>query len=343
MRKILCFFFFLFSFLFILIGCRTITLEKRLDPTSEEFINITHYIISDSERKIFLELPPWERENFIEDFWKRRDPFPQTAVNEFKELYMQRIETANKMFSKGKKGYLTDRGRIYVLFGPPDEIIRSEGGQYIDPFADARTVQLPTREGIKPMETWIYRNILTALQERIYVRLDFSDVDGTGDYKLVTDLRESVPGTISTILTPNLTLLHELNKEEFMKRSFKGEKPLFDFNYQFKKVKSKEGNLVVRLEFPLKSLYFEREGGFLKATLIVNLQILDLSEKVIWEFRKDYPFSLIESEVSIGKINSWIIDIPVTKILPKGFFNLYIAVVNTVGKEEIKKLLPLKI
>lgn len=330
-------------FLVFLIGCRTINLEKRLDPASEEFLNITQYIISDSERKIYLELPTWERENFIEEFWKRRDPFPQTAANEFKELYMKRIETANKMFSKGRKGYLTDRGRIYVLFGPPDEVIKSEGGQYIDPFADARTVQLPTREGSKPIETWIYRNLLTALQERIYVRLDFVDVDGTGDYKLVTDLRESVPGTISTILTPNLTLLHELNKEEFMKRRFQGEKPLFDFNYQFRKVKSKEGNLVVHLEFPLKSLYFEKEGEFLKVTLMVNLQIIDMSNKVIWEFKKDYLFSATESDVSKGKINSWVIDIPVTKILTKGSFNVYIAVVNTVGKEEIKKLLPLKI
>lgn len=339
MRKIL----FLSIFLTFILSCRTITLEKRLDPSAQEFLDITQYIISDSEKKIFLELPPWEREKFIEDFWQRRDPFPETSINEFKELYMKRIETANRLFSKGRKGYLTDRGRIYVLFGPPDEVIKSEGGQYIDPFADARTVQLPTREGSKPMETWIYRNILTAMQERIYVRLDFVDVDGTGDYKLVTDLREAVPGTISTILTPNLTLLHELNKEEFFKKRLKEEKALFDFNWQFNKVKSKNGNLLIRLEFPLKSIYLEEEGGLLKTQLKIVIKILDLEERVIWEFGKDYPVSISKLDISQGKVQSWIIEIPVTKLLPKGSYNVYIIAVNSLGKEEVKKLLPLKI
>lgn len=336
-------FIFLFIFSTFVISCRTIYLEKRLEPSAQEFLDITQYIITDSEKKIFLELPPWEREKFIEDFWHRRDPFPETSANEFKELYMKRIEDANRLFSKGRKGYLTDRGRIYVLFGQPDEIIRSEGGQYIDPFSDARTVQLPTREGSKPIETWIYRNILTAMQERIYVRLDFVDVDGTGDYKLVTDLREAVPGTISTVLTPNLTLLHELNKEEFFRKRLKEEKALFDFNYQFKKLKLKEGNLSIRLEFPLKSIYLEEDGNLLKTQLRVYLRILDLSEKVLWEFGKDYFFSASRTDISEGKVQSWIIEIPVLKVLPKGSYNVYIVAINTPGKEEVKKLLPLKI
>lgn len=328
---------------FIFISCRTITLEKRLDPLSQEFLDITQYIISDNEKKIFLELPPWEREKFIEDFWQRRDPFPQTEVNEFKDLYFKRIEIANKMFSKGRKGYLTDRGRIYILFGSPDEVIRSEGGQYIDPFADARTSQFPTREGSKPIETWIYRNILMGLQERTYVRFDFADVDGTGDYKLITDLREAVPGTLSTVITPNLILLHELNKEEFHRKRLKGEKPLFDFNYQFKRVKSKEGNLVIYLEFPLRNIYLEEEAGILKTELRIDIKIMDRNKKVLWEFKKDYPFTVTRLDVSEGRIQSWIIDIPVTETLPSGSYNVYIICVNTSGNEEIKKLLPLKI
>ncbi len=325
------------------IACRTISLEKRLDPASEEFLDITQYIISESERKVFLELPPWERENFIEDFWKRRDPFPQTPVNEFKELYMKRIETANKLFTKGRKGYLTDRGRIYVLFGPPDEVIRGEGGQYIDPFADARTVQSPTREGTKPMETWIYRNILTALQERIYIRLDFADVDGTGDYKLLTDMREAVPGTISTILTPNLTLLHELNKEEFARKRFEGEKPIFDFSYQFKKIKSDQGNLLIHLEIPIRTTYLEEEDNFLRAKFQVLVKIMNSKEKVLWEFKKDYILSTSKYDVVEGKVRDWIVEIPVAYHLPEGKYNAYISIYNMVGKEEVKKLLPFKI
>ncbi|MGQ9619173.1 MAG: GWxTD domain-containing protein [Candidatus Aminicenantia bacterium] len=333
----------LFIFFVLFISCRTVTLEKRLDPQSEEFLSITQYIISDSERKVFLELPPWEREKFIEDFWKRRDPIPQTDINEFKELYMKRIETANKLFSKGKKGYLTDRGRIYVLFGPPDELIKSEGGQYIDPFSDARAVQLPTREGSKPMETWIYRNILSAMQERIYVRLDFADVDGTGDYKLITDLREAVPGTVSTVLNPNLTLLHELNKEEFFRKREQGEKPIFDFNCQFKKVKAKDSNLIIHMEIPIKSVYLEEEDNFLKADLRTIVRIMELNGQVLWEFEKEYYFSTSKSDVIEGRAKNWIIDIPVHIILPKGSHNAYICISNLSAKEEIKKLLPFKI
>lgn len=242
----------------------------------------------------------------------------------------------------GRKGYLTDRGRIYILFGPPDEAVRSEGGQYIDPFADARTSQFPTREGSKPIETWICRNILIGLEERIYVRFDFADVDGTGDYKLITDLREAVPGKLSTVITPNLILLHELNKEEFYRKRLKGEKPFFDFNYQFKRVKSKEGNLVIHLEFPLRNIYLE-EAGILKTELRIDIKIMDRNKKVLWEFKKDYPFIVTRLDLSEGRIQSWIIDIPVTETLPSGSYNVCIISVNTSGNEEIKKLLPLKI
>lgn len=329
--------------LLILMSCRTMKLAKRLDPASEEFLFIVQYIISDEERKIFLELPPWERGRFVGDFWGRRDPIPSTEVNEFKDLYLNRINEANKLFTKGRKGFLTDRGRIYVLFGQPDEVIKSEGGQTIDPFAQPIDVERPTREGIKPMETWIYRNILSSLQNRIYIRLDFVDVDATGDLKLVTDLREAVPGAMSSLLSPNLTLLHELNKEEFAKKRLVGEKSLFDFNWQFRKVKTEEGNLLVRLEIPLKSVYFTEEDGFLKSTFRLNMQIIDENENVLWELKKDYPFSTSKSAVEESRIESWVLDIPVAYRLSKGVYNAYIQIINLMGKEEAKKLLPFKI
>jgi len=111
-------FFFSFS---IFSSCITYKLEKALDPESKEFLSKARYIISKQERKIFLNLPPSEREAFIEEFWKKRDPDPYTEENEFKEQYLARIEMANRLFKGGgSPGWLQDRGRIYILFGPPD-------------------------------------------------------------------------------------------------------------------------------------------------------------------------------------------------------------------------------
>lgn len=106
--------FFMFLFLassFFNASCRRMILESRLEPESREFYSKVRYIISEAERKIFLELPPSEREKFIEEFWKRRDPIPETEENEYKIEYLNNIETANKLFKGGgKPGYIQDRG-----------------------------------------------------------------------------------------------------------------------------------------------------------------------------------------------------------------------------------------
>ncbi|HTG13877.1 MAG TPA: GWxTD domain-containing protein, partial [Blastocatellia bacterium] len=114
------------------------------------------YIITDEERKAFKTLKTdEERDQFIEQFWLRRDPDPDTPENEYKEEYYQRIQYANEKFSSGIPGWRTDRGRIYVKFGKPDEIeSHPSGGSY----------DRPTYEGggsttTYPFETWWYRYI----------------------------------------------------------------------------------------------------------------------------------------------------------------------------------------
>ena len=81
------------------------------------------YVISDEEKAAFKALKTdEEREQFIEQFWLRRDPTPDTIENEFKEDHYSRIAYANERFASGKPCWKTDRGRIYVLFGKPTEI-----------------------------------------------------------------------------------------------------------------------------------------------------------------------------------------------------------------------------
>ena len=81
------------------------------------------WIISDEERAAFKQLSnDEERDNFIENFWQRRDPTPDTEENEYKEEHYQRIAYANEHFAAGVQGWRTDRGRMYIMYGKPDEI-----------------------------------------------------------------------------------------------------------------------------------------------------------------------------------------------------------------------------
>src|SRR5882724_3889288 len=93
------------------------------------------WIISDEERAAFKQLSnDEERDNFIESFWQRRDPTPDTAENEYKEEHYRRIAYANEHFAAGIPGWKSDRGRIYIVYGPADEIeSHPSGGTYERP------------------------------------------------------------------------------------------------------------------------------------------------------------------------------------------------------------------
>ncbi len=108
-------------FVIVLAGsCHYYNLEQQLSSDHAEFINKVRYIITKKENRLFLELPDTEKDKFIQEFWKKRDPYPTTEENEFKIEYHNRIEQANELFiSEGRPGWVTDRGQIYILFGPP--------------------------------------------------------------------------------------------------------------------------------------------------------------------------------------------------------------------------------
>ena len=139
MRSQLClsspasFFLILFFGLGFMVSCASY-LEKNLDIESKEFLSKVRYIITKQERKDFLRLLPEKRDEFIEEFWKRRDPNPSTEANEFKEQYFRRIEEANKLFKGVPAGWLQDRGRVYILVGPPDSRIQYPMGRYSRPY-----------------------------------------------------------------------------------------------------------------------------------------------------------------------------------------------------------------
>ena len=110
---------------------------KELSPRHQRWLEKeVVYIISDKERDVFLRSGgDRERDIFIEAFWRQRDPTPGTPANEFKEEHYRRIAYANEYFSRDttRPGWMTDRGRIHILLGPPQDISRFEGESYVYP------------------------------------------------------------------------------------------------------------------------------------------------------------------------------------------------------------------
>jgi GWxTD domain-containing protein len=149
--------------------------EKYKKWLDEEVV----YIVSEKERDVFKSLrTDAERENFIKMFWKRRDPTPETPVNEFREEHYRRISFANDKYFEGKAGWRSDRGRVYIMFGPPDFFETNPGGGR----GFLLGVQAPSAEF--PSEVWTYREIPgLKLQEG---RVDFTFVNyyAAGSYQL---------------------------------------------------------------------------------------------------------------------------------------------------------------
>jgi GWxTD domain-containing protein len=171
------------------------------------------YIISDEERKAFKNLSnDEEREAFIEQFWLRRNPNPDSPDNEFREEHYRRIAYANEHYAAGKPGWKTDRGHIYIAFGPPDSIeSHPSGGSY----------QRPMDEGggetsTFPFETWHYR-YLEGIGEN--VDIEFVDTCMCGDYHFTIDRGEK--DALSHVPGAGLTQWEEMGQAKKADR-FKG-------------------------------------------------------------------------------------------------------------------------
>lgn len=152
--------------------------EESIDYYDKWLNEDVKYIISDEERSVFNALTtPEEKEQFIEQFWFRRDPDPRSAENEFKTEHYRRIAYANEKFTSGDPGWMTDRGKVYITWGPPANILsRPTGGFYV------RTIE----EGggtttIYPYEKWTYHYIEGIGNN---VDLEFVDPTESGEYKL---------------------------------------------------------------------------------------------------------------------------------------------------------------
>jgi GWxTD domain-containing protein len=173
---------------------------KELDSQYKQWLNEdVIYIISPEERNAFLQLDTnEEREQFIEQFWLRRSSNPDLPDNDFKEEHYRRIAYTNEHYASGIPGWKTDRGRMYIMWGPADEV---------DSHPSGGTYDRPMEEGggsttTYPWETWRWR-YLEGIGENVI--LEFVDPSGSGEYHLTMDPSEKdallhVPGAGLSLL-----------------------------------------------------------------------------------------------------------------------------------------------
>jgi GWxTD domain-containing protein len=174
-------------------------LEKELaGPWKKWMQEDVVYIITDEEKQAFKRLKTdEERQEFVEQFWMRRDPTPDTEENEYKEEHYRRIAYSNDHYASGIPGWKTDRGMIYIKYGAPDEIdSHPSGGSYERPIEEGGG-----ETSTFPFEDWRYRYIEGVGTN---VMIEFVDTTMSGEYHISLDPEEKdallyVPGAGLTL------------------------------------------------------------------------------------------------------------------------------------------------
>jgi GWxTD domain-containing protein len=254
-------------------------LKIELSKTYRKWLDEdVRWIITDEEKSAFMQMSnDEERDQFIEAFWQRRDPTPDTEENEFKEEHYRRIAYANEHYAAGIPGWKSDRGRTYIVFGPADEIeAHPSGGSYERPMEEGGG-----ETSTFPFETWRYRYLEGIGQEVI---IEFVDTCMCGDYHMTMDRSEKD----ALKYTPNagLTMYEQMGMssktdrftgggiEQLGKSPFNNDlqSKQFDRLEQFAKlqaapaVKFKDLEEVVRHKISVNLMPFDVRADFVKVT-----------------------------------------------------------------------------
>ncbi|MBN1567692.1 MAG: GWxTD domain-containing protein [Acidobacteria bacterium] len=160
------------------------------------------YIITDEEKSVFKNLKnEEERESFVEQFWARRNPDSRSYDNSYKEEHYRRIAYANEHFASGVAGWRTDRGRIYIMFGKPDELeSHPTGGSYQRPYSEGGG-----QTSTYPFEKWWYRHIEGVGDD---IEIEFVDKSLSGEYRMAMHPEEK--DALINVPNAGLTLAEEM-------------------------------------------------------------------------------------------------------------------------------------
>ena len=285
------------------------------------------WIITDEELSAFKKLTTnAERDTFIEGFWQRRDPTPDTAENEYKEEHYRRIAYANEHYAAGMPGWRTDRGRIYIMYGPPTSIDSHPMGGPYQRSAEEGGGQTETF----PFEVWRYRYLEGIGQE---IEIEFVDDCGCGAYEMTLDRSKKdallhVPNAGLTDMESmgmankadrfrgglesigsgpfnqnnqskqfdRMETFAKLNRapdikfkdlqNELVTHKFRTNLLPFDVQVDFVKLTSDTVLVPITLQVPLKGLTFANKDGVQRAVVNVYGQLTKLSGQIVQTFEE---------------------------------------------------------
>ncbi|HDJ23260.1 MAG TPA: GWxTD domain-containing protein [Candidatus Aminicenantes bacterium] len=314
--------------------------KVKLDPVSEQFLDNVSFIILPVEEKIFREMPPEDRGEFIRDFWARRDPDPSTPGNEYRQTYYTRLAIADRAFKVGKPGRKTDRGRIYILFGPPTNVITKSMGDV--PYEQRGFVKAnPLESGTiteRATEIWIYDNYPEYFAGPL--RLVFVDYYGTGDYRLETKLEITPFSMVAPEWDPPNLAKYQWVGEIAQDEKTAADLSIFDYNATAVTSLLGEGLVAqVKVDIPFARLDFRQEGENYTYDLLLSVEIRDGQKNIIThqaeEIGNSLSLELLKSNIS-NQVNihrEWTLDLP-----PQSFY-IYISVTDKVRGKRLRKLL----
>ena len=307
-------------------------LRKELETPFRKWLNedVT-YIITDEERTTWKRLATdEEREQFIEQFWLRRDPSPDSQENEYKEEHYRRIAYTNERFASGIPGWKSDRGRIYITFGPPDELEdHPSGGTYERPIEEGGGTT-----STFPFQKWRYRWIEGVGQD---INIEFVDTTMTGEFRMTMDPSEKdalmmVPGAGLTLYeqmglsskndrfsrtdgtrlgTGNQAMPMKMNQFERLQQFANLQKaPKIKFRdleaqvnskitfnvlpmqvrVDFVKMTNATVNAYVTIQFERKDLQFKQEANLSKALVNIYARVTTMTRRVANVF--EHPVSI---------------------------------------------------
>ena len=285
------------SVVLLLAACASTRGLKELDPKSRDFISKVRYTITTEERKAFLALPADAREAFIEDFWKRRDPTPNTPENEYRIEYYARIERSNRLFSGGgAPGWLQDRGRVYITLGPPDTRITYPRGV--------------TFYGL-PTEIWWY-----GLYTIVFIDQYWND-----DYKISPDSAAQI------------AIINQAQREWNLPKERMPKPGEQNYGTSLAGLKvslevAKDTTARVTLAIPYRNIWLKASGKTYQANLEVRMKVVDKDGAEAWTFTQAYPIEITEA----GLRDVLGVDFTAqtaTAALKSGAYTLTILVTNT--------------
>ena len=313
------------------------------------------YILTDAERSAFNGLHnDEEREQFIEEFWRWRDPTPETEENEFKEEHYRRIAYANERFASGMPGWKTDRGRLYITFGPPDEIeSHPSGGTY----------QRTPNEGggttsTFPFERWRYRYLADIGND---ITVEFVDPTMTGEYRITIDPNEKdalqkvaghqppeLPNTASNNQFTRVEQLHLMSKPPRMPELLAIARSVLSYNVlpfriqvNYFPLTDASSMVYVSLQFENKDLQFQAADGVMKASLSLAGGVTTLTRRNVTSFedqiRVDTPSAMLSSTTQRKSVYSHVL------ILAPGTYRLQVVAKDTIGGNTGMSEVPLEV